>query len=510
MSKVQRMPQAPLAPTRILWSSRSGPATRWTSRSLLSILASALLAATTLDALSETLPGALSKAYFNNPTLNAERAAVRAADEAVPIANADDRPHASATLDLGLAHIETAGVGIAGAYAASGKGLTSASRPSDRSSSRRRADATSAPRGFAIGIDQNLFDGLRTTNRIRAAETGVFQERELLRLTEQSVLQSGAQAYTDVLRDTAVLDLRRSDLQLFAVRLKEAHDRLNVGDVTPTDVAQVEARFAGSQAAFSTAEADLQNSIASFREVIGELPTHLAPAHPIERGMPVSLADAIAISQIQHPAIQASLFAVDKAALLVKTAEGGLYPTVTAHGGADRHDDSNGVPGNETLIASADLNASVPLYSGGSVFAAIRRAKEELVAAQAQAQAKREEVRAAVVSAWGLLTSSHAAIHASQLEIHADEVVVLGMREESRIGQRTMLDVLDAQQALLRARISLVRAQRDEIVASYAVVASIGRLSASAPGLAVRPYDPTLHFDQVKDKWFGLRTPDGR
>ena len=152
----------------------------------------------------------------------------------------------------------------------------------------------------------------------------------------------------------------------------------------------------------------------------------------------------------------------------------------------------------------------MPIYEGGQTYAQIRQAKEQLGVAQFQADVSRDNVRAAVISAWGLLVSSKAAVQADQAQVNAAEIALSGTREEARVGQRTTLDVLNAQQTLLNARVSLVGAQRDRVVASYSILASCGRLSASMLGLHLQPYNPTVHFEQVKDKWFGLRTPDGR
>ena len=462
---------------------------------------------------AETLPNALAKAYFNNPTLNAERASTRAADEAIPLASAGYRPTIRATGDVGTNYTEAHGVSASDAAAS--LNTASASRGTglpvkDLRSRKTSSSVVTFPRGAALNVEQSLFNGLQTTNKVRSADAQMFRERETLRLVEESVLQSAAQAYMDVLRDTAVLDLRRNDLNLLEERLHEAHDKFRVGDATKTDVAQVEAHLAQGQAAYFAAQSNLQNSIASFRQVVGEQPTQLDPASPLQRGVPRSLDEAMAISQVEHPSIQAALFSVEDAELKVKIAEGALYPTLGVSGKTDQHFDGGSTPGSQAFGVSVIGHASVPIYSGGSDYAAIRQAKERVAAAETQAEVQRDNVRAAVTSAWGLLVASKAAVQASRTKESAAEFALQGTREEERVGQRTILDILNAEQTLLDTRISLVSAERDEIVASYSIVASTGRLSASVIGLKLRPYDPTIHFEQVKDKWFGLRTPDGR
>ena len=501
---------------------------------------------------AENLNDALAKAYFNNPNLNAQRSTTRAADENIPIANSGYMPHVTATGDVGAQYQDyRSPVGVATGLSSSALGgtgtgttgttgttgvtgttvgttgvttgttglasqVSGATNGTSRNTTTGNANTISdlsgtvIPRGAGITVTQTLFDGLRTTNNIRSAESNVFGSRETLRNVEQSVLQSGAQSYMDVLRDTAILDLRNSNIKVLEEQLRQTQDRFKVGEVTRTDVAQAEASVAGARADYFAAQSQLQNSIASFRQVIGEQPTRLEPARPLDRGIPPSLENAIAVSQIEHPSIQSALHAVDVAALQVKIAEGALYPTLSINGSAQQRYDVSNVGNSSAFVGSIVGSLSVPIYEGGASYATIRQAKEQLGTAEFQVDVARDNVRAAVISSWGLLVSSKAAVQADQAQVNAAEIALNGTREEARVGQRTTLDVLNAQQTLLNARVQLVGAQRDRVVATYAILASCGRLSASGLNLRLQPYNPTVHFDQVKDKWFGLRTPDGR
>ncbi len=483
------------------------------------VIALLLCGTAVLPARAETLPNALAKAYFNNPNINAQRATVRASDENIPIAESGYLPHVNGSADVGFEHDEfngasagtfpssSTGTGSAGTSGSSG---TSGAASSGGGSSRGAGVVDTVPRGAGLNVSQTLFDGLRTTNRIKSAESNVFSMRETLRNTEASVLQSGAQSYMDVLRDTAILDLRASNIKVLEEQLRQTQDRFKVGEVTRTDVAQSEASLAGARSDFFAAQSQLQNSIASFRQVVGEQPTRLEPARPLERNIPTSLERAIAISQVEHPSIQSALHAVDVAELQIKIAEGALYPTISLNGSVAQRYDSSATPGSKAFQGTIVGSVSVPIYEGGETYATIRQAKEQLGVAEFQADVSRDNVRAAVISAWGLLVSSKAAVQADQSQVNAAEIALNGTREEARVGQRTTLDVLNAQQTLLNARVALVGAQRDRVVASYSILASCGRLSASLIGLRVQPYNPVVHFEQVKDKWFGLRTPDGR
>ena len=497
----------------------------WSAQSSRIVIAVCLVA-TALPVRAENLPNALAKAYFNNPNLNAQRATTRATDENIPIAHSGYMPHVVANADVGFEYEQFNGSPGATATTSGSSGITggtstgtggsgtgtgtSTGVTSGATATAGSTTGTSVPRGAGITVTQTLFDGLRTTNNIRSAESNIFGSRETLRNVEQSVLQSGAQSYMDVLRDTAILDLRASNIKVLDEQLRQTQDRFKVGEVTRTDVAQAEASLSGSRADFFAAQSQLQNSIASFRQVIGEQPTRLEPARPLERGIPTSLENAIAISQIEHPSIQAALHATEVAELQVKIAEGALYPSIGLTGSANQRYDLSNQTGSSAFVGSIVGSLSVPIYEGGASYATIRQAKEQLGSAQFQVDVSRDNVRAAVISSWGLLTSSKAAVMADQAQVNAAGIALNGTREEARVGQRTTLDVLNAQQTLLNARVQLVGAQRDRVVASYAILASCGRLSASFLSLKIQPYNPVVHFEQVKDKWFGLRTPDGR
>lgn len=437
---------------------------------------------------AETISGALARAYGGNPDINQQRASVRAVDENVARAKSGYRPRITGTADAG-------------------RQVTDFSPPTVLG----KDTSTSNPRGYGVSITQNLWNGNRTDNSVRQAESGVLGSRETMRQTVQTILQNGATAYMNVLRDTAILSLRKNNITVLEEQLRQTRNRFQVGEVTRTDVAQSEASLAQARSDFFAAQSNLQSSIAFYRQTIGVEPKRLEPAKPIEALLPRSLAAAVQSSQVEHPAIQAALHNVDAQALNVKVIEGELYPTVGVTGSVNKRFDPSGFQaGAQTLTASIVGQISVPIYEGGEVYARTRQAKEQLGQARLQADLQRDAVRALVVSSWGQLDTAKAQIISGQAAVTAAEIALNGVREEAKVGQRTTLDVLNAQQALLNTRVLLVTAQRDRVVASYAVMAAIGRLSPENLRLKVATYNPNVHFEQVKDKWIGLRTPDGR
>jgi outer membrane protein len=448
-------------------------------------MASAFVLASASGVSAETLESALSRAYGNNPTLNAQRANVRATDENVARAKSGYRPTVNASADVGRSFSDVTRPG-------GGGGITRLT-----------------PRGVGVEVEQSIFNGNRTQNSVRQAESSVFGARENLNNNEQNILSDAATAYMDVLRDTAILDLRRNNVEVIDEQLRQTRDRFNVGEVTRTDVAQAESRLALARSQASAAESQLRASIATYRQVVGVEPRQLAPGRPLDKLLPRNVDAALRVALNEHPAIKAAQHGVDVAELQVRIEQGALAPQVGVRGTvAQRYD--NQVEGDRALAASVVAQLTVPIYDGGQAYASTRQAKETAGQRRLEADSIRDQVRAFVITSWGQLEAARAQIVASQAQVDAAETALNGVREEARVGQRTTLDVLNAQQELLEARVNLITAQRDRVVASYLVVQSMGRLNSRALGLAVNHYSPKIHFDQVKDLWGGLTTPDGR
>jgi outer membrane protein len=451
---------------------------------------------------AETMSGALALAYAGNPDMNQQRAGVRATDENLPRATSTWRPTATANAQYGFNHLDETSASSGSSSTSALTGTTSARIGALR--------ANTATWNYGLTVTQNLFNGNRTVNGVRQAESNIFGARETMRNTEENTLLNGATAYMNVLRDTAILDLRKNNIIVLQEQLRQTVDRFTVGEVTRTDVAQAESSLATARSDYFTAQANLETSIANYRQVIGVEPTRLEPARTIESLLPRTLGVAVQLALAEHPQVQAALHAVDAAALQVKLVEGELYPTLNLVGSVQNNYNDLGIPGLRIFNGSIVGQLSIPIYEGGEVYARARQAKETLGQARLQADLQRDMVRATVVSSWGQLDSARAVIQSSTASVKSNEIALDSIRQEAEVGQRTTFDVLFQQQQLLNARVALVTAQRDRVVASYSVMAAIGRLSAANLNLAVTEYDPTIHFDQVKDKWIGLRTPDGR
>ncbi len=400
---------------------------------------------------TETIGGALIKSYLTSPDINAQRAAVRVADENVPKANAGYLPTVEATANIGIERAQTSLFGAQGGAASSTLTFVK-------------------PRGYGVQANETVFNGNRILNSIRQAELQVFGAREQLRNTEQNTLLSALTAYMDVLEDTAILGLDNNNVDVLKEQLRETRDRFTVGEVTRTDVAQAEASLSSAEATALSAVATLQAAVARYRQFIGDQPTSLAPVKPLLRPIPKTLAEAISISQVEHPAISGSLHGVDAAQLQVKIAEGALYPTIGLSASVSNQIDVNGIPGFKVLSGTIMGQLTIPIYQGGAEYATTRQAKESLSQQEIQTDSLRNQVRQAVIASWSLNLAAVGVVRAARAAVSANEVALTGVREEAKVGQRTTLDVLNAQQALLQARTTLVQAEHDQVVDFVLVV----------------------------------------
>jgi outer membrane protein len=433
-------------------------------------------------AFAESVAQALAYAYADNTEINSARAQTRADDENVPIARSARLPSVSIDNQTTWQTTDIAPL--------SGK-------------------KTVTENAVALTVTQPIFTGFRVTNAIRQSEAGVLASRELLRNTVENVLFDAAQAYADVIRDTAILDIRRKNVLFLDEQVRAANERFNVGENTRTDVAQARAAAAQARAAVAQAESNLATSRATYRQVIGHEARGLIDGFPYGRLIPRGLQQAVDIGQNEHPIILAAIHQADATAFTIKQIEGELLPSVSMEGSVGRLDTT--ASDRDPNLASVVGRISIPIFPGGdAVYPRIRQAKERYGQARIEVDVNRDQVRAAVVSAWAQAEAAVGAISAAHEGITAAEVALSGVQEEQKVGQRTTLDVLDAQQVLLQARETLVLAERAQIVAYFAVLSAMGRLTAEALSLPTEPYDPTHHYRAVRGKLVGTSTPDGR
>ncbi|SED21100.1 outer membrane protein [Bradyrhizobium erythrophlei] len=469
---------------RVRRQSGSGEERRWPRRAII-VLATLVAQAAPLSA--ETLTEALVQAYQSSPQLNAERARQRGTDENVPQALAGYRPQIMGSLSAGLQAVRN-------------------TLPDNSIQG-----ATLRPWTIGVTVSQVLFNGFKTANSVRAAEFQVLSGREALRNTGQGVLLDAVTAYMNVLANQALLEAQRTNVAVLREIQATTIRRLSAGDVTPTDTAQAEARLNRGLADLNAADVTLAISKATYAQVIGRPPSQLAAATPVDRLSPVSMAAAVETANHEHPAVLGAGYDVDVAQTTIKVAESTLLPTVAVQASASRSLQSD-----STLSTSATDQASVlgqinvPIYDGGTAASQTRQAKEVASQSRMVLEQVRNQSRTAVVSAWVSNEGTKVALSAAESETHAADVALQGVKREAQGGQRTTIDVLNAQQDLTNARSRQILAQRDRVIASYTLLSAVGRLDVHNLGLNTPDYLPEVHYHQVRDAWHGVRTPSGQ
>lgn len=424
---------------------------------------------------AQTLEDALSEAYATNPTLQAARAALRATDESIPQAKDGWRPRLELLGNFG----------------------------GERSRANQGGEhETFLNYGASLRVTQQLYDGGRTEHEIEAAEADIQAERARLVSTEQGVLTAVVEAYMDVVRDQAVLDLTSQNELRLRRQLEATSDRFEVGEVTRTDVAQAESRVARANSDVIQARADLEVSRAAYEEAVGSLPGPLLAPQP-KFDLPVSREEAIARATERSPDVVAAVW--DRRASLrdVRTAYADLLPSVDVVGEASRQrnqavDDTL----NTELTVSATL--TVPIYQQGFEQSQVREAKQLAGQAQRLIEVARRSAIEQATSSWEVHQAAITTIDAVKEEVRATEIALEGVEQEALVGARTVLDVLDAEQEVLDARVSLVQAERDELVARYALLAAVGNLTARDLSLPVAFYNEAQNYDAVRDKLWGI------
>jgi outer membrane protein len=464
---------------------------RWARTSLSSTLAITIVASVSLTeavpAFAENLSDALVKAYQTNPQVNAERARQRGTDENVPQALSGYRPQIVASLGAGLQAVRNL-------------------LPDNTIQS-----ATLRPWTIGVTVTQTLFNGFKTANNVRIAEFQVLSGREALRNVGQGVLLDAVTAYMNVLANKALYEAQRTNVQVLREIQATTKKRLDAGDVTPTDTAQAEARVNRGLADLNAAEVALAISKELYTQVIGAAPSDLTPASPVDRLAPGTQPTAIETASHEHPAILGAGYDVDVAQTSIKLAEGSLLPQASVQASASRS-----VQTDTSLTTAATDQASVmgqinvPIYDGGLAASQTRQAKEVASQSRLVLEQVRNQSRTAVVSAWVSNEGTKIALSAAQSEVRAADVALQGVRREAQGGQRTTIDVLNAQQDLTNARSRQIMAQRDRVIASYTLLSAVGRLDVHTLNLNTPDYLPELHYHQVRDAWHGLRTPSGQ
>lgn len=425
---------------------------------------------------AETLEQALARAYSTNPVLLAARAKLRAEDENVAQAISGWRPTVELSSDNATSHVNTSGV----------------TSPVSQNRS---------PRTHTLTLTQSLYAGGGTVSETRRAKAEVQAERARTTGTEQDVLLSAATAYMDVVRDQAVLELNTSNERVLRSQLAAARDRFQVGEVTRTDVAQAESRLSRAISDRVQSEGNLAASRAAYLRQIGENPANVSKASPLG-GLPANEAETIAKARAGSTDVVAANYDEKAARAYISVVRADMLPTLDLEGELKRRDQSS-TKTNRSDSATITAQLTIPLYQGGGPASRLREAKQVASERRRTLDAATREAIEAATRAWEALQTARAQIQAFTAQVRASSIALEGVQQEASVGSRTVLDVLDAEQELLDAKVNLVRAERDEVVASFRVRAAVGELTAKSMALPVEIYNFDVHYNDVRGKWFG-------
>lgn len=438
-------------------------------------LAAGLMSIAATSARAESMSAALASAYSTNPNIAAALLSVKASAEDIAIRRAGKLPSISGSADY--------------AYNWSIVGGTTT-----------QAHTTS----LGLTYRQTLFDNLRTDAQIEQARAMTVVATQALRNAEQNVLLSAATAYLNVIRDTQLVQLRGESMAFFQAQVSSANDRLQIGEGTRIDVSQAEARLAQSVASYRDAVTSLQVSQAGFARWIGHSPQNLSAGFDFGGTLPTALNQSISLAETQHPAIlsaQAQIRAAQSGADAARAAFGptldliGSICGIQCFGGT-----TTGISG------SVRLTLSIPLYSGGAMGASLRQANLNQIGTELDALSTRDQVVESVISAWNGVQNASAQIDSAQAQVRATQAVLDGVIEERNVGQSTTLQVLDAQANNTSAREGLISASSSKLIASFSLLASVGRLTADDLGLAVQLQSADGYVRNVEDVWAELRS----
>jgi outer membrane protein len=430
------------------------------------------------------LQDALSQAYSNNPTLQAGRAQLRATDEGVPQALAGWRPTIAVATSAGYAD---------GSFRSATRGT------GNISNTRNNRDIFT---GQAT-LTQPLYRGGATRAGTNQADNRVFAQRGRLLATEQQVFSDTVTAYVNVILTQQVLQLNINNEQVLARQLQATNDRFRVGEITRTDVAQAEAALAGARATRETSAGNLQTARSNYRRFVGEVPIADQLIEPQPLKLPIKNQDeAVQLASQNNPNVIAASFDAAAARDAVDVAFSQLMPQLSLQT-AGGYTNGQQVVGQRTLSAQVVLNASIPLYQGGAEYSRVRQARQTEQQNRKIVEDVRRQAIANATQSWETLTAARSTIDSTRAAIRANQIALEGVQREAIVGSRTTLDVLNAEQALLNSRVTLVQNLSNLVTASYSLAAAIGRLTARDLNLNVPLYDETAYYNAVRQRLAG-------
>lgn len=456
-------------------SMRIRPASRHAYAALACALAVGL--ATAPGVRAQSLVEALSATYNSNPDLLAARALLRQTDETLAQAVANWRPKVVLSYQYNKTQADSTPV------------------ISTNSSFSLNGNTT------LLQVTQPIFRGGATVAATKTAQANIQSQRAQLADTEQQVLLNTITTYADLVRDAGIVDARRNNVKVLVQQLDATRERFRVGELTITDVSQAEARLEGAKADLVQAEAQLRIDEAAYQRVTGQRPGKVGDL-PLWGALPVSEEESVALAMDANPRPLSAQNRITAAAYAVNSAWAVLLPQVQVVGLVQYQQELR-VPGDKYYQYGVQLQATVPIYQNGAEWSQVRQAKELVGQRRNELDSARRVAAQTVITFWRQLDAARSRVVSFEAQVKANEVALNGVRQEALVGSRTTLDVLNAEQELLNAQVSLISARHDTQVAYYGVLSGIGRLTARSLGLPVEYYDEEKYYNEVGSRWIG-------
>ena len=431
---------------------------------------------------AETLREALRSAYVNNPSILSALLNVKSTAENIALAKSAKLPNIGASVSAN------------NSYTFDGSSTLGVPTVS-----------------VGLSYNQTLFDNFKSDADIEGARAITEASRYSLQNSEQNVFLAVVQAYMGVIRDTQLVQLRQENVTFYQAQVQSAKDRLEIGEGTKIDVSQAEARLAQGTASYQAAVASLQTSQASYERYVGHKPKNLSATYRLGTLMPKSLDAAISEAVSSHPAILAAKAGVRAAQANSDAANAAFGPTLnfTSSIGSTVLGPGTALgPNDPSPRVTAGFNLSIPIYGGGRFGASIRKANIEQIKSEVDALATRDQIKESVISAWSSLQNANAQIESATTAVASGELSLEGVVQSRDVGQATTLDVLNAQSELTSIREGLIQANAAKVIASFALVAATGHLTAADLSLDVEVKTGEDYIAKVEDVWQELRALD--
>ncbi|HEX2582477.1 MAG TPA: TolC family outer membrane protein [Dongiaceae bacterium] len=445
------------------------------------------------------LEDALAQAYLNNPTLQAARAQLRQTDESVPQALSGWRPTVIGSVQGGYNRI-TPDNALSRQLLERQNAVDSARQSGFGA---RGGSLTTTPNSYGVTVSQPIFQGFKTVAGTRAAEKAVLAGRAQLEATEQTVLLQAVTAYMNVVRDQEVVEVDRRNVEVLQQQLDYTRARFDAGLATRTDVSEAESRLARSVGEKIAAEGQLTLSRAQYQQVIGQMPDQVH-APKLSLSLPQNESAAAALAD-QRPELVAARHSAESAQENIDVAFGDLLPSLSIEGSYSRVADqrTRGTVEDEATVMGV---LSVPLYQAGAPDSRVRQAKQRYSELLERIEETRRQSVQQAIDAWRQYRAASASVESDRKQLESAQLALEGVIEEQKVGQRTVLDIFDAEQEVRNAQVALVTDQANVVIAAYYLQQTAGRLTAKQLALKVPLYDPTKYYDKVRNKFWGWDT----